>query len=285
MRFLIDNYATQENTQPLYFYSALKSLSKCEAYLRNANQSIYDYFDRYNPDVYITHAGLITPDLLHYTKSNPNKKINILISVYGMDNENINKVDEGIKNNELPCKFLFSNKKINVKNNKTVVVNNAADENIIKDPSVNYNLDKAVFVFDSAKISDYDPPYHIISNNNKLIDSADIIAPELYLAGIYSNYKQIIFEDLPVSIPQAFFDALLFCDSVYYQTTNNQVDENMKKIFPNCGSMNYKNKDRINDFADVKKIVKAKHTGTNRLLTLLSQIACNDIIEEIKANQ
>jgi hypothetical protein len=278
MKFLIDNYSSHDSTQPLYLNSAVNAISKCESIIRHKDQSIYDAFDQYQPNIYITHAGLISMDLIHYIKENPSKDISMLVSVYGMNQDNINRVDMAIKEHSLPCKFLFNTKPFNVKHSKALVVKNAADINITKDLNLSYRLDKAIFIFNQSDIKEYDSPYHLISNNNKLVNIVDICSSELYLASIFSNYQTMIFENLPIDIPQAFYDAILFCDKVYYTSDNPEVDTIVGKIFKPDASLNYNHPEKLNDFSDIKKHLKQKHLGYNRLATLLSQLPEQNIL-------
>ena len=282
MKFLIDNYTTQYNTQPIYLYTEINNLNTCSAALRNPAQSIYDTMDSLSPDVYITHAGLIKQDFIQYMQENPTKQVDVVISVEGMDNNEIDKVDSGLSALGIKCKFIFSSNSISTKNYTSVVIPNAADRNIVKDPGINYKIDRAIFVLSKEDIKEYDPPYHIISNNNNLADTVDICAAELYLASIFSNYNEIIFENLSPKFSQAFFDALLFCDKVYYTSDDPRVEANINKMLGLDVNLKYGSKNMLEDFTQVKEVIKSKHLSINRLLTLVSQFSCKEIIEEIK---
>ena len=68
MKFLINDYSTSLNTEPLYLNATINLFNEfgVESRLYNTSLSLYDNLDKTNPDVYILDIEQISTDLLSY---------------------------------------------------------------------------------------------------------------------------------------------------------------------------------------------------------------------------
>ena len=156
-----------------------------------------------------------------------------------------------------------------------VNIANAHDININENTnSVEYNIDRGIFVNSTDDLKKYSGSYHYISNNQKLKEKIDIVLPTHMLIPLYKNYKEIIFTNIENdNIPQSFFDAIMLCDKVYCENLTKETDEMLKKFFKlGDYSFDYNSQSRLENFAQVKAFVKEKHLPINRAKTILSQI-------------
>lgn len=271
MKFLIDNYTTNNSTEALYLFHAINAMEEHSALMSN-NNSLYDLFDKFKPNVYVTHANMLTKAYNQYIKENPSTNIKLALSVYGFDQSNLSELENLLLENKIDCHLLFSSDDLICKKYNFLRLQQAADINLNAN-SLKYNIPKAFVVTKKEHILQHDGSYHILSTNKNLTNLIDIVLPEINLATIYHNYNEIIFTNIETSIPQGFFNALLLSNRVYYTANNPDIDNLFDKIFK-CGNrLNYLNKDKLDNFDDIKTLVKEKHLPINRAKSFLSQFS------------
>jgi hypothetical protein len=277
MKFLIENYAGYESTQPLYFHKHINDYEEHSCAIRTNDISVFDAFDAINPDVYIASAHTLSRDSVMYLRENKDKDIKLLICTDGLSSEEMQSLEGVLKNNEVSCHFYFNSSESNgTKRSKVVNIRNGVDLNLEPSLNIDYRIQKAIFVNKSAKIKNHKGTFHIISVNRQIKDSVDFCLPVTMLSSIYSKYEEIIFTDIPNSLPQHFFDAIYRGEKVYYDILDEDksklADEIVGSVLKVGNGLNYNNPDKITDFTDLKRYIEEKHSSINRTKTLLSQL-------------
>jgi hypothetical protein len=278
MKFLIENYANPFDTQSLYLHKGFLSLGY-ESVLWDGNTcSIYDIMDKEKPDYYITSAHRLSKDFAHYSKNNDKAKL--ILNVDHVSQAIIDSIEQSIVDSGMNCGFLFSSTyDVVTKKLRFVHTNNAHDSNLSKNVNtVDYAIDKAIFIDSKEEIQQYDGTYHVLSNNDKIKEDADIVLPEHMMFSLYKNYKEIIFRNITESfIPQSFFDAIAFGNKVYCENIDQQTEERLAKLFKlNNESFDYNSPNKIQNFETVKSTIQEKHLPLNRAKTLISQLPKGD---------
>lgn len=276
MRFLIENYASYESTQPLYFHKHISDMPEHTSMIRTGG-SIFDVFDLFKPDVYISSANKLSRDVVMYLVENKDKDIRLVVCVDGLNNEEIQNLDSVLKSNGVECQFFFSTVNIpETRRTRVVQIKNGADINLEKSLKIDYNIQKALIVNKPSQIKNYEGTYHVISTNPQMKDNVDLCLPITMLPSIYPKYEEVIFTDLSTNLPQCFFDAIYSGSRVYYDILDSEkskkIDEAIDNTFKIGNILNYNSKDKLLDFADLRKKVEEKHSSINRTKTLLSQL-------------
>jgi len=284
MKFLIENYAGYESTQPLYFHKHINDYEEHSCVIRKNNASVFDTFDAINPDVYIASAHTLSRDAVLYLQQNKHKDIKLLVCTDGLSVEEIQSLEDVLKKNDVSCHFYFNSSETqNSKRSRVVHIRNGVDTNIEPALKIDYRIQKAVFVNRSSKIKNYRGTFHVVSINRQMKDSVDFCLPITMLSSIYSKYEELIFTDMPNSIPQYFFDAIYHGEKVYYDIIDEEkskiADELVGSVLKVGNRLNYNNPDKIIDFTDLKKHIEEKHSSFNRTKTLLSQLP-----QKVKSN-
>jgi hypothetical protein len=279
MKIVIENFSTTNDTQALYFASTLNKMGHETVVFDKSKSSIYDVMDRNQPDLYITHGLMISQELMFYLENNDHD-LDIVFSINGMANEQIVGLDKFVKNNNINSSFFFTHTdkdKIPKINHNLVQIRSAADLNLLEQkPNIEYNIDKAVFVYNIESIKEYDESYHILTTNPNIKDAVDIYLPEISLGPLYRFYNTIIFRDHPGYLPQAFFDAIIMGAKTYFDIDDKDQREYfhsmITKTFKDGVSLDYNDVNKCVDFDNIIKHVLEKHTNKNRTNTLLSHI-------------
>jgi hypothetical protein len=271
MRFLIDNYANSESTEPYYLNATINNIDGCVSHLWNRNQtSAYDIFDIVKPDIFIAQKDHISLDALKYM--NEHKNIGMIINVTGFNNNELLNLDNIIQQNNLNVPFVFNNGVEKLKSNKINVVNilNSADIYLLAVDKLDYKIDKAIIVQKKSQVDySYSGTYHYLSTNEELVKDVDIVQPVMRIQNIYGNYSEIVFKPFHDVIPQIFFDAILNHNNVSYECDGTEKSKLMnEKIHSTLGT----------DKSEWQRNVKSKHTCLNRTKSLLSQLPCNDMV-------
>jgi hypothetical protein len=277
MKFLIENYAGYESTQPLYFHKHINDYEEHSCVIRQNNTSVFDAFDTINPDVYIASAHTLSRDSVMYLRDNKGKDIKLLICTDGLSNEEFQSLEGVLKKNDVNCHFYFnSSESHNSKRSRVVQIRNAVDINLEPALKIDYRIQKAIFVNKSSKIKNHQGTFHVVSVNRQMKDNVDFCLPITMLASIYSKYEEIIFTEITNSLPQYFFDAIYRGEKVYYDIIDEEksklADEIVGSVLKVGNGLNYNNPDKITDFTELKKIIEEKHSSLNRTKTLLSQL-------------
>lgn len=280
MNIVIDNYTTTEDTQALYFNNSLLSLGYNSRLFESKRESLYDVFDKHKPDIYITHAFRITNDLLHYIVNNQ-AKIDVLVNVQGMSKENISNLSDTFNKNNIISSFFFLNTENsnipNIRDRNIINICSAADTNLLNQKNtITYKIKKAIILYNKESIKEYDGSYHNISMLESMKGLVDIILPEIILGPLYSCYDEVVFRDFNGYLPQGLFDAIIFGCKVYFDIDDdknrNELESMINKILKPEASLIFSDKNKLQDFTNLRAFVMEKHTNNNRTKTLLSNI-------------
>lgn len=272
MKFLVQNYSSEDNTQALYLARGLSEQEGYSGVLWNNSCSLYDIMDKEKPDYYITSAFMLSTDFIHYAKNHLIFEMKLLLNVDGVSQDIINNIEISLENNKIKCPFFFShNKNVKTKNVRFININNAYDAYLSHKSNIKYKIDKAIIASSKNHIQEYEGSYHVLSQNKDMVEVADIVFPESQLCSLYHNYKEIIV-NIDDVIPQVFFDALMYGDKVYYKSPNKEIKNDIKKILRTDSILDYEDPNKTNDFSDIKKTVAERHSSRNRVKTLLSQL-------------
>ena len=275
MNFLIDNYSTHDNSQPMYLHTAFFNMEYEGGLSDIAANSVFDLFDTIKPNVVITSAQRLNKETIFYMKENPDLGIHLLLNIDNLNKENVEQLCDFMLMQDVAPLFLFTSnyslpdkiKKINV-----VKLLPAADNNQISEAGFDYNIERAIIINEDPEDMQYDSSFHVISTDPNMKDKADIVLPAIGLRSIYPKYNEIIIRNLKFTT-QVFFDAILSGSKVYYQNSKDTgVQSLINKIFKKDFNLDYNSDDRVKDFSEIRDIVKEKHTGDNRAKTILSQI-------------
>tara|TARA_B100001778_G_scaffold334979_1_gene350163 strand:- start:5608 stop:6459 length:852 start_codon:yes stop_codon:yes gene_type:complete len=280
MKFVIDNYADYNSSQPMYFNNHIDELEEHSCMMINQqSMSIYDLFDRTQPDCYITSSNKFSKDALAYLEEN--KNIKLILCVSNAKNSQVLELEDILLEHEINCPFFITNvmdghipftKKI-----KILRVYEATDLNLDNDIGVDYKIDKAVVVVEGIeKIRKYNSTFHVMSSNVDIAKSVDVVLPIHMMKAAFGKYDEIIFQNFNRCVPQAFFESLALGKKTYYDLQDkdqaNAMDKLSDKFFGVGNKLNYSKPDKLEDFTDVAKRVLEKHTSVNRVKTLISQI-------------
>lgn len=280
MKFLITNYHSESQTECLYFNTALNLIKGCSSTIWDPRQtSAYDILDLTKPDYLLTHIASIYEDALRYISENGGCKL--IVNVTSSSRDDVEKIEKILLEQNIDIAFFYTNDDETYKLKRTNLVSIPLGADIfLYQNSIRYSIKKAFVVNNKSEIVECEEPHHILSYNNKLVNSVDIAMPENKLAGLYRNYDEIVLKFCGKLIPQIFFDATYYGNKVYYDLADTEqlsmINNKISKILKTDVSL----KDN-NDIDSIKNIIKRKHTCLNRVKSLLSQLPSNDIINNV----
>ena len=271
MKVLVDNYSSTYTTEPMYLSTTINSIEGCASTIfpHDHKISVYDKFDLTKPNIYITHAMLLNSDVISYLVEN--KDIQAVINISGINQSQLSQIESAFSYHNLKSVLFFinySNHGLNSKNFNIFVLNHSADIYLGISKELKYDIDVGIIVSEKSQISKMEGTYHYIALNDNLSNDVDIVMPAMHLSNIYANYKNVIIKPFKKVIPQYFYDAIFYGQSVIYD--NDNLEDPMigiiKGIFKDL------------DPKILKDTVRNKHTCLNRTKSLLSQLPCNDIV-------
>lgn len=248
MRTLVHNYSSETSTESIYMANAMQEAGHTVKVWNN-QQSAFDAFDDFNPDILLTHYLALTKDIAKRVKSSHAK---ICINVTGAEPDKIDTIQNVFENYYCfqnysmlpdidlisPCADVYAGSK-----HKGIFPEYHAASLFVVD-----NED------DLKKIEPYCADcgtYHVISLSQSLVGFKNVdahvsIAP---LTALYQNYNKVF-----VTKPsQAFFDA------AYYGNECFLLQNEKKWVFLG------------ND------VVKDRHTPYNRVRQLLESLGENQL--------
>ena len=279
MIILTKDYTTNESTQSMMFHHQFSQMPSINAayWVKENTGSTFDVLDEVKPDFFIVDAAQLNIDLAYYFCEQANQNIKTKIILHVDDSfKSLKHLQASPIYKDHVELIISNNKEIGFGKKRVVKIDPCADVNI-QMSSMTYKIPTAYVVNNPGWVNlEIDKPesYHSLSCQN--IPNVDICMPILHMAKIFDRYGEIIFLDIN-KFDQSFFNAIHACEKVYY--FNNQPNDKLKeesvRLF-GC-DLNYNNKDNVN-FDEVKKLVSEKHTGANRVKTLLSQMGINQSI-------
>ncbi len=262
MKFLISDYSTPWHTEPHYFNAGLNLVGQ-QSNILNHNISIYDNFDKFTPDIYITHISHLSKDVISYITEN--KKIKLLINTNFTNPDLIKKNDEYFSSSKIDYYFFGNDNTSNL--SKYIKILFGADIFFNKQ-NKQYNISKLIFIESKNQIEKLDGTYHYTATNQEMIDDIDIIFPSTTLSLLFNSYDEIIFKGSSYIGSQIAFDAIYSGTKVIFDTKE------------------AKDLDKIDEIFKKQKLltsVKNKHTCLHRLKSLMSQVSCEDIAQKVES--
>jgi hypothetical protein len=285
MKFIISDYSSYNQTEPLYFDRTLNLLDGCSSTLWNgSNISAYDIFDLVKPNIWITHIKSIVTDALAYM-AKENNDIQLIVNITGATQEEVSNVENFILDKNINCAFFFTNlddSNIQCKKIKILTLPLGIDL-FTRNGKLKYSIDKGVIINDLSAIKPEVYTYHYLSNNLSLDGKVDITLSIDKIASIISNYKEIVFTYFDRVIPQLFFDASYRTNKVYFNIADSEKTNYVNSKFKKLLKIDYDICDENINFEEIKQKIKSKHTCMNRVKSLLSQLPCHDLIKSLEA--
>lgn len=261
MKFLISNYSTPWNTEPFYINATLTSIGEESKIFNMQQNSIYDEFDKFEPDIFICHISHLSKDVIHYIIHNT--KITLMVNINNIDTSKLQEFNEQIQKHNISIYF-FGNDDIELSNYTRI--QQGADIFLNAGKS-QYSIEKLIFVEKEEDLITLDGTYHYTTINQELFNKVDFVFPIDTLNSLFQNYKEIIFKGGSYIGTQTSFNAIYSGTKVIFDTKEP------------------KNLDKINDIFKGQKLlssVKNQHTCFNRIKTLLSQFNYKDILNKLE---
>lgn len=278
MKFLVTDFETSETTEAAYLSHELNQLEEHESILISSRDAIYDYGDRFNPDVIISSMNALSKGVIDYLQDNPH--IKFILHTGNSLLKQIIELEQILEERNINCVFMFnSNKSIPTRKIPFVRISSGADIGLIKSQPQNlFKFTKALFLFkiatrqDITKFSSKNDNFHTITSvsDNKLVD---IFKPERSIIPLYRSYEEIIFVGLEENIPQPFFDAICSGAKTYFIPNGDETKLALSRLFGiDDLDLDYNSENKLRDFTKLREILTNKHTSINRAKSILSQI-------------
>ncbi len=299
MKTLIQNYANTESTEPLYICESLNDLEGEEANIWTPDgSSAFDAFDTTKPDVFITHFGYLTNDILKYLSQNNN--IELLVNVTGATQDVIDQLDDIVDSSGINCPFVFYNSPSafnTIKQRKTKMINIMLGADIyLSKQSVEtpeYKADLAVISNYTVKgrlsdITDGFDVHHFLSTNQELANEVDIVAPTMHLYGLYGKYENILVTQDTQDIPQVLFDSILYGKNVFFLPKYESQKDKMYEVLDSSlkAPLPLIDTDPKEEWEEkalaVKNKVLSSHTCLSRVKRLASKLQNKDLVSKIE---
>ena len=289
MKFLVQNYATNDFTEPLYISESINRTTNSESTIWSGEISAFDIFDIAKPDLFITHFSVLSNDTVKYLSGN--KNISLVLNITGANQEHINMLEGLISSKDINCPLIFSNQPESLVSLpkgklKLVSVMHGADMFLS-----NQNAQKLEYSIGTAILTDHKPEggagfdtYHLLSHDQNLADSVDLVAPSMHMFSLYENYDRVIIASKNRCVSQSVFDAIIYANEAYYYCANPDHEKEMSEIVSNLVTPNLiwrGDPASDKDIADIKNTVMKKHTCFNRVKDLLNKLGITELEQEI----
>jgi hypothetical protein len=203
-------------------------------------------------------------------------------------------LDGIFQQNKIKCPFVFTNQPIKLnglisRKTKLISIMHGADY-FLRQQGISvtkYNIELGIITNYSCKqdlqaLTDNYSTYHYLTHEEA--PESDIVSPVMHMYPLYQNYLQTVVAYDDMSIPQSFFDALLYGNEAYLLSRSPQQQERLSKAvqsvikaavdlvytpdqIPKAGTV---------DFKGVKQRILSNHTCFHRVKRLLSKLKCSD---------
>jgi len=267
MKFILENYADEFTTEPMYFTECLNRVG-CETTLWNPSEvSTFDIYDIVSPDVMVVKLTSMTLDLFKVLRGKKNTEL--VVNVSGASQDEISALGEAVKANGINCSLIFGDKIGDRYKTKLKYLHVLKGADIFLQNQGNalptYLIDKAFMIEKDADIS-ASGSYHVVGLNKDL--KCDITVPATAFYQLCQSYGEIIFRKTSTDLTQFFFDAYFYGNNVSIETggeNKEKIDKILSSYFD----------------GDIQKSIQARHTCTRRVARWLQKLGCKD--EAVKA--
>jgi hypothetical protein len=294
MKVLIQNYTTNSTTEPLYINECINSIEGCEATVWDKdNISAYDMFDVAKPDLFITHFSLLTEDTIKYLSQN--NHISAIFNITMAQQEHVDQLNNLISENKIQCPFVFTNqpktlnrlvshptKLVSIMHGADIFLpqqgNNMPQYEIKLGIMSNYKLDKT---FD-ALVENFDS-YHYLTQRAEISSDFDLTFSEMQMHSLWNNYKNMVITMDSSYLPQSFFDAIVYGNSVFYcpkyESQREEMNSKIQSILGISESLSCKFEHIVSGQNQeyIKKTVLNRHTCIHRVKRMFSQLKHSEI--------
>lgn len=282
MRILISDYSSDLSTEPLYLNTCFNSAG-CKSTLLSDSTSIYDGFDMVNPDIYVTHHRILSKDLLLYFKENQSKKIDLVINITGMSQDVLSRLDSILLENDIKPALYFINcydSGLKSRNNIVPILHGA--DLFLSSEKKQYSIDYGILIQSKEDLGAIGETYHYITYNKDIDKIADIFLPTHRLTHLYHNYNHIVFKYFDGIFPQAFFDAAIKVNSVFFDLTDDKSKDKLNQHIEKLLGEGDHCKLSDLDSGKIRTQINSKHTCLHRAKSLLSQLPAKEYIDNLQ---
>jgi len=291
MRILIRNYTSVISTEAMYFSKCLE-LAGHEVHLWSENTSVFDTFDAFSPDLFVTHFQFLDNDAIKYLSQNKNVKL--VVNCTGMTTDQLKILEEGVESNKIDCPFLFTNAGSTIpfpKPEKIRMESILPGLDIFLPPQQipDYSIDRAILATETSLVFEQqkkpDSSYHLmkLTANDERDKNFDMPVNLLSLRGMYDRYKEILFVT-----PMAILFSQLFYEAVYYSNKISfKLSEEEQPMFDKFLGSVFK-EEKTDDLSQtLKSQIKSNHTCVSRaarFCKFLKDSEGNLKLQKIKGN-
>lgn len=278
MKILFHNYSNELSTEPIYLTKALHQSGLDAMLWSDPNVSAFDSFDRTKPDVFITHAQTITPDILKYLSQN--RSIDLVVNITGLSDGQVMSLEKHILDSNISCPSIFTNSFSHNEKPTTSLkcfrLFPAVDIfNVRRSPAFKACESAVVALRQSEMLQKAikgKEVYHLIQVTNKdMEDGFDLRTNAISIGQLYGIYKNVMLVgDTDFCSSQLFFD-------LNYNTDNIKVEVSDRENFNKFLSEAFKNTDADEDIGlQIKGQIANSHTPFHRAATLCKHLKFKD---------
>jgi len=300
MKILIHNYSNELSSEPSYLYHAL---ARCgvETYVwADPTVSAFDVFDTVKPDVFITHAEMVTPDIVKYLKQS--KNIDMAMNVSSMTDQQLKNVEDFFSDGSINVPLVFSNNLSYKPRQKTalnlqqllpafdlfaITVDNKVHEPICKEAIISQKYSKILEEFLKQEdlvdaVESNVRNYHLVQvTRGDKSEDFDIRTNVQSLQTLFRMYETITLAGpADFCLSQMFFDSAINAKamSIVAEDKDN-FHKGLDEIFVDT---DLKSDDRSEIKKEIKKQVKQRHTPFHRAATLLKHLKARDEMVKVE---
>jgi len=269
MKTLIHNYSSAMTTEPMYLNKCLE-LCQTPTYLWANEVSAFDIFDATQPDVFISHYGMLTNDIVKYLSQN--KKISTVLNVTGANEQELESIEQVFLGNKMNIPFVFTNYHDSLCKNKTkkikmVNIWPSVDIFLPHSPLPDFKINLAVLATEMNDLVKRaiasKETYHLLSLSDTA-EGFDLTVNVQSLGNMYGKYDEVLIaSDVNTVFSQVLFEAALNAKKLSIKVSKKQqgmLDKVLASLFHDDGN---KDVGRL-----VKQQIKRKHTCVNRAARL-----------------
>ncbi len=284
MKLLFHNYSNEVTTEPLYLSNALRQCGVDAALWADPNVSAFDALDMAGPDVFVSHAYAITPDIFKYLTTA--KNIDLVLNVTGLTDTQITDLEGHLKRSGVNCPFIFTNhfgfNKKPATELKFHTIYPCADLFNAAPAMGDKTVKEAVLCKESGEqLNDairHSDQYHMFHVTNGDLDEAfDMRTNINSLKGLYPVYEKIrLVGDANFCSSQFFFD-------LNFNTYNIAVTCSDRPNFDKFLAEAFEDKDDGGDIKlQVRNQIKDRHTPWHRAATLCKHLKAKDEMMKVE---
>ncbi len=287
MKILFHDYSSELTTEPRYMTVALQYCGVDAALWNDSRVSAFDICDQLQPNVFVTHYTMITPDIIKYLEQN--NSIQLVVNVTGMSDNQLVDFEKFTANKGMNVPFVFTNSfdqtepQTNIRYEKIPPAFDlfATQRSKHTEPL----CPRAIFanVYDDAvehETKDGDV-YHLVQfTNGEINPKFDIRSNATSAHELYKRYGSFtLVGDMDFCSSQIFFDLTMNATNVIVKTDNtDEFEKILMSIFKDTGS--------TEDMSiQIKNQMKSHHTPFHRVGTLMRLLGDKEAAHKVEIAQ